>query len=278
MLDMGGKTTNVSLYLDTTHGLTGQYPFPLPSSPSELNPEAIDNLQELLAMASYENGTNDSIGAYERSEWFSEGWGRAVMGYTESMSAMNAGTLENIGFKVMPLSQEDESYPAILYADVIGVNTTTVARGTRDLAVQLANTIAASETMVLSIGPDGNRPSPQYLMATRPSVFQTLEQSFPLYGEMYNLITDNDPIMFKLAPNSHEWIASMGNTIRGEVREDYPCGCDYPTTALIIDNSMAPPICQATCANHGGWSGQWTNQYPTAQGTSVCGCNACPTP
>jgi len=281
MLDMAGGTTNATLYLDTVHSINGIYPFPLPGNESQLNSNGIENMQELLAMASYENATDIEPpykDSYERAEWFSNGWGRAVIGYTESMSAMSAETRENIGFKVMPLSREDESYPAVFYADPIAVNTTTEARGTRDLAVELANTMAASTTMVASIGPDGNHAYPQYLMASRPSVFHTLQQSFPLYGDMYSLIADNNPIMFKLNDRSREWLDAMKNTIKVEAREDYPCSCDREAVEEIPNNYAAPPICQATCADYGGWNGQWTNEYPAAQFGSVCGCNACPLP
>jgi len=280
MLDMAGGTTNATLYLDTAHSLTGQYPFPLPGNESQLNSQAIHNMQQLLGMASYENATDSdgSIKSYERAEWFSNGWGRALMGYTEAMSNMSEETRQNIGFKVMPLSNQDESYPGVFYADVIGVNTTTKQRGTRDLAVQLANTMAASTTMVASIGADASNPYPQYLMATRPSIFHTLEQSFPRYTDMLRLITDNNPIMFKVNENARNWLATMKDTIREEAREDYHCGCDYTATTVIFNNSSAAPICEATCADHGGWNGQWTNEFPAAQEPSVCGCNACPLP
>lgn len=280
MLDMAGGTTNAALYLDIAHSLTGQYPFPLPLSTSQLNPQAVDNMQELLAMASYENATDQDgdINAYERADWFSDGWGRALMGYTEAMSNMSEETRQNIGFKVMPLSNQDESYPGVFYADVIGINTTTEQRGTRNLAVQLANTIAASKTMVASIGTDANYSYPQYLMATRPSVFNTLKQSFPLYADMYSLIADNNPIMFKLNEQSRSWLKTMKDIIRNKAREDYSCGYDYPATEFIANNSAAPPICENTCVSHSGWNGQWTNAYPAAQETSVCGCNACPLP
>ena len=280
MLDMAGGTTNAALYLDTAHSLTGEYPFPLPFNESQLNAQAIDNMQELLAMASYENATDpdNSIKSYDRADWFSNGWGRALIGYTEGMSNMSEETRQNIGFKVMPLSNQDESYPGVFYADVIGINPTTNQRGTRDLAVELANTMAASATMVASIGADENHSYPQYLMATRPSIFQTLEESFPLYQKMFSLITDNDPIMFKLNEESRDWLKAMKGTIRSEARENYTCGCDYTATANIPNNSAAPLICGATCNDHGGWNGQWTNAYPAAQQTSVCGCKTCPLP
>jgi len=282
MLDMSGGTTNASLYLDIAHSLNGEYPFPLPWNSGELDDNAIDNMQELLAMASYENGTDSDpfyeIKSYDRGQWFSDGWGRAFVGYTESMSVMSEQTRENIGFKVMPLSQDDESYPAVFYADVIAINPTTNDRGTRDLAVELANVMAASQTMIASIGPDGSG-TPQYLMATRPTVFDTLDNSFPLYADMHRLIEDNDPRMFKLNEQSRDWLNAMKDTIRTEAREDYPCDCDRQASQQIPNNYAAPLICNATCANYGGWNGQWTNEYPAApSGVSVCGCNACNLP
>lgn len=276
MIDMAGGTTNASLYLDAVHSVTGQYPPPLPWNESQINQTAMNNMRLLLAVASYENGTTDVSASYQRGTWFSNGWGRAVVGYTESMSAMSEQTLAGIGFKVLPLSDNDQS--AMFYADVIGVNTTTRQRGTRNLAVQLANVMASRTTMVASIGPSNGNP-PQYLMATRTSVFQTLAESFPLYDRMYRLITDNNPVMFSINNQSRDWLTAMKNTIRTDARKNYPCHCDYQATQFIPDNSAAPAICTTTCANHGGWSGTWTNQYPAApSGTSACGCNTCPVP
>lgn len=276
MVDMAGGTTNACLYLDTVNSITGQYPPPLPWNQGEIDPQAMDNMRLLLAMASYENGTGSFADPYQRGAWFSDGWGRAVIAYTEAMSDMSAQTLEVIAFKVMPLSDDDDS--AMFYADVIGVNTTTVARGTRDLAVELANVMAASDTMVASIGPGGGSSCPQYLMASRPSVFETLGSSFPIYNRMYALITDNNPVMFKINDRSREWLAAMKDTIRTDAREDYPCGCDV-VVAFIGSNPEAPAICDPACTDHGGWSGQWSNRYPAAPpDKSVCGCNACPAP
>lgn len=276
MLDLVGGTTNASLYLDTVHSLTGQYPFPLPWDKSQLNSTALDNMRKLLTMASYQNGTT-SLKDYERASWFSKGWGRAFIGYTESMSKMSEETRKKISFKVMPLS--DNHKPPLFYADVIAVNTTTHQRSTRNLAVQLANVMAASATMVASIGPDSDNPHPQYLMATRPSVFQTLASTFPIYNDMYDLIEKNHPLMFKVGKQSHQWLTAMKDTIRTRVRQNYPCGCDYPATQLIPSNNEAQAICKAICVDHGGWNGQWTNEnLPTSLSKSMCGCKACPVP
>lgn len=274
MLDLVGGTTNASLYLDTVHSLTGQYPFSLPWDKSQLNPTALNNLRKLLTMASYQNGTTN-VKDYERASWFSQGWGRAFIGYTESMSKMSEETRQKISFKVMPLS--DNPNPPLFYADVIAVNTTTHQRGTRNLAVQLANVMAASTTMVASIGPDSDNSQPQYLMATRPSVFQTLASTFPIYNDMYNLIENHHPLMFKVGKQSHEWLTAMKDTIRTNVRQNYSCGCDYPATQLISNDNEAQAICKATCMAHGGWSGQWSNEnLPTSLEKPMCSCKACP--
>jgi thiamine pyridinylase len=275
MIDVAGSTTDAALYLDMAHSLTGLYPLPLPGSPSDLNRDAIANMRALVAMASYRNGTaEESDDAYPRATWFTKGWGRAFVGFTESMSAMSEETRNNIGFKVMPLS--DASTNALFYADVIGVNPATRKRGTRNLAVDLANVMAASATMIASIGPDAGK-APQYLMATRPSVFESLGKSSPLYNDMFALIGKNNPVMFRLGPQSRSWLKSMKGTIRAEALRDNPCGCDFPAAQWIAGESAAASICEATCANNGGWDGQWTNQPPPASGKSFCGCVSCPT-
>jgi thiamine pyridinylase len=115
-------------------------------------------------------------------------------------------------------------------------------------------------------------------MAARPSVFQTLGKSFPLYNDMYALIGKNNPIMFKVSDQSRRWLTAMKNTIRVEALSNYSCGCDFPAVRFISDNNAAPAICQATCSSHGGWNGQWTNQPPAANGISACACIACPAP
>lgn len=277
MVDLAGGTTNADLYLDAVNSITGQYPPPLPWNQAQINQDAISNVRLLLAMASYRNGSADPAQPFERGMWFSQGWGRALIGYTEAMSVMSPATLSGLGFKVMPLSDDDQT--ALFYADVIGVSSATTGRGTRELAVQLANLMASSQTMLASIGPDSGNPYPQFLMATRPSVFRALASSFPIYKRMYGLIEEYKPVMFKINARSRDWLTTMKDTIRIDTRKDYPCGCDYPAVRYIVDDAAALPICTETCSGHGGWSGRWTNQYPAAPaGTSVCSCNACPAP
>jgi thiamine pyridinylase len=270
MLDMAGRTTNATLYLDIAHSMNGTYPLPQPNTP---DPAVIADQRLMLALASFWNGTSKNATPYARGVWFNGGYGRAFMGFTESMSVMSPATLSTLGFKVMPLSGTT-GHQALFYVDAIGVNHTTVARGTRDLAVQLANLVADTETVVASFGSPQAGTNPQYLMSVRNSVFQRLAQQYPIYQRMYQLAQSSNPVAFKLSATGRSWIQSAGGTIRHDVATGYACGCDQPASRPISSNVDAQSVCPAVCGGHGGWNGQWTNQ-PPASG-SVCGCNACP--
>lgn len=274
MTDMSGGTTDAALYIDAAHTITGQYPYPLPQSPAELNPTAVQNLKTVLNIGSYWNSTIPPAGPYDFATWYSQRWGRAYVGYSESMSQMTEQAREKVAFKVMPFSDNPQARPSF-YADIIGVNTTVHQRGTRALAVELANLMASAATMIKSIGPTGKLP-PQYLMATRPSIFAALGQNYPLYTKMYSLTTSSNPVMLKLNANSRQWLVDMKGAIKTVILSNPVCGCDYPAVQHIPNNAAASAICTATCSSYGGWSGQWTNDFPAAQSGSVCGCNSCP--
>jgi thiamine pyridinylase len=270
MLDMDGRTTNASLYLDIAHSMNGTYPLPLPSTPDA---SVVADQQLMLTLASFWNAVSQNQTPYVRGDWFSGGYGRAMMGFTEAMSVMSPTTLANIGFKVMPLSNTAGNQP-LFYVDAIGVNTTTIQRGTRDLAVQLANVIAATDTIVASFSAPQAGANPQYLMSVRDSAFKALGQQYPIYQRMHQLALSSNPVAFKLDATGRNWVKSTSATIRKDVRSNYPCGCDETPPRPIFSNADAQSVCPAVCGTNGGWSGQWTNQSP-APG-SVCGCNACP--
>jgi thiamine pyridinylase len=270
MLDMAGKTTNATLYLDIAHSVNGTYPLPQPAQPDK---DYIGDQKTILNMSSFWNITSQNANAYVRGVWYSEGYGRAFMGFTETMSAMSAEALATIGFKVMPLSNTTGNRP-LFYVDAVGVNKKTVERGTRDLAVQLANLIAETDTIVASFQAPNAGANPQYLMSVRNSVFQKLGQRYPIYQRMYRLALSSNPLAFKLDKNARAWIDATAKTIRKQVRANYVCSCDEEAPRPITDNDDAQNVCPAVCGAHGGWNGQWTNQPPAV--ASVCGCNVCP--
>ncbi|MBI3231246.1 MAG: thiamine pyridinylase [Burkholderiales bacterium] len=270
MLDMNGGTTNALLYLDVDHAMMNVYPFGLPQS---LNQGTFSYLKTLMAMASLENGKADVQLPYGRALWFSNGWGRALMAYSESMSVMSEETRNNIEFKPMPFS--DNGTRPLFYSDVIGVNPTSKNRGTRALAVQLANVMAASSTMIASSGPDSGSQVPQYLMPARHSVFQNLARTFPLYGKMHAMLQQANPRMYKAPDGIRAWTNQMKEPIIKIEQSEYACGCDKEIDT-VLTSSNAAAVCSASCADSGGWNGQWTDKFPSAPfGKSACGCKAC---
>jgi len=272
MLDMAGGTTNATLYLDVAYNQTGVYPLPQPAA-DDLSQDAIDTMTKLIGLASFWNVTLDPPMAYGRSVWFNSGYGKAFVGFTESMSVMSAQTRSDIAFKIMPFSDND--FGELFYADVIGVNAQTEQR---DLAIELANLIATTDVFVASTGETSTEP-PQFLMATRKSAFETLAEQDPIYDQMYALITDNEPLMFKLDKNARTWVDSVKQPIKTASRKDFTGGCDFESASFISNQSQAAAQCDAACDDHDGWSGQWTNVAPAAPpGKSVCGCNSCPVP
>ena len=275
MVDMSGSTTTAMMYLNATYDLNGIYPFPLPPMQTDVNKTAINNLRTVLNTGSILNATKPTDNPYQDAVWLSNGWGRAYVGYSESMSQMSEAERSQIAFKIMPLADNRQNNPPF-YADVIGINTTTNQRGTRQLAVELANLMASQKTMIESIDQQGSLP-PQYLLPTRKSVLDDLAQRYPIYQNLSNMISSTNPIMFKLDENSRDWLGSMKKTIQGDVLSNPACGCDYKSTQYITDQSSAAKTCNATCSSNGGWNGNWTNQYPAAESGSVCGCNSCNT-
>ena len=268
MVDMNGSTTIATLYLDIAHSMNGTYPLPEPSTPDT---KVTDDQRLTLTLESYLNATSNNETPYVRGVWFNQGYGRAFMGFTEAMSVMSQQTLSNIGFKPMPLSGTTGK-PPLFYADAVGVNKTADQRGIHALAVELANVIAATDTIVASFKAQDGK-NPQYLMSVRTSAFDTLEKDYPIYKKMHDL-TKSNPVAFKLDKNAHKWVKDTASKIRQQVTANYSCGCDQTAPRAINNNADAQTVCPAVCQTHGGWSGQWTNQPPAPQ-PSVCGCNAC---
>jgi len=272
MLDMHGPVTNASLYLDIAHSVNGTYPLPQPTQPDAT---FIGDQKTMVNISSFWNINSKNPDGYIRGVWYSQGYGRAFMGFTETMSEMTPEALATINFKVMPLSNTTTKQP-LFFVDAVGVNKPNVVNPViRALAVELANLIAATGTVVASFEGTSPNQNPQYLMSVRESVFQNLEKRYPIYGRMHSLAQASNPLAFKLNASARTWLNEAGTKVSQQVRSNYVCGCDETADRTIMNNVDAQGVCPAVCAKYGAaWNGQWTNR-PPAPG-SVCGCNACP--
>lgn len=270
MLNMAGGTTNACLYLEVVSANTGSIPDPLPK---ELNASYINTMRQLMSSASYYNVNDCNLDgqcgmdqAYIRAEWFNKGHGRSYIGFTESMSQLDDETLNEIAFKPMPLSDQNQS--PLFYSDIVGINPKRVTKEKFKMALLLANLMTSTEVVVESIGPD-EKEGPQYLMPVRVSVFNFLSLQFPKYREMKKVVMEADPTLFVLGENSKPWIESIKNQIKQSYYEGYTCGCDFKSSPLL-DQGDANSKCPEVCKDYGGWNGQWVSD--------ACGCNACNIP
>ena len=71
--------------------------------------------------------------------------------------------------------------------------------------------------MARIVGPTTGYNYPQYLMPVRHSVFRAWESTYPLYAEMHQLVNTSAPSLFRIAPSSKDWLASMKKKIRTQI-------------------------------------------------------------
>ena len=57
-----------------------------------------------MDMSSFYNTTKAGDNTYNRGTWYSEGYGRVFVGYTETFSAMSAATRADTAIKPFPAS------------------------------------------------------------------------------------------------------------------------------------------------------------------------------
>ncbi len=209
MVNLSGKSTDACLYVDALEDIYGVYTSDPPLAPdaSKICSWSIQNLRQVLRMASVTNAQYSDSDSYIRGEWFGAGYGRALVGFTESISVMSDRGRQTVAFKPMPLA--DRTNVCLFYADVIGIHPATRDRGTRSLALELANLMASTSVVVDSIGPRTGAPYPQYLLPTRHSVFRSLELAFPLYAEMYEMVKSDEAVLFRLGADGRAWLPAM---------------------------------------------------------------------
>lgn len=264
MVELSGGTTVSSTYLAVAYEQTGQFPSPLPIT---VDPKLAATIQGIVGLSSFNNILYAGDNQYQRAAWFSEGFGRAYVGFTESMSQIDPQKLATVSFKPMPWSNNAKGIGApLFYSDVVGVNATTSGRGTTALAVQLANLMTSPSVVVKTFGPYQSS-GPQYLMPVSSSALAELSAQFPIYAQLSKVLGTVKPTLFNLGPNSKSWLAQVKGMMNSMVLANAKCYCDFPSPP-IQDNDDAQTKCPGVCGAR-GWNGQWTN----VSGPSVCGCN-----
>lgn len=265
MVDLAGGTTVSSTYLEGVYERSGQFPSPLPT---QIDPAIASPIQGIVGLSSFNDILFKNGNSYQRATWFSQGFGRAYVGFTESMSQIDPQKLSTISFKPMPWSTNSSGIGApLFYSDVVGVSPNTSSRGTTALAIQLANLMTSAKVIVELFGPyEGS--GPQYLMPVSESALGQLAAQFPMYAQMSRVLGTVKPRLFNLGSDSKPWLAQVKSMMKSMVLANAKCYCDLPSPQPIQDNNDAQTKCPGVCGAR-GWNGQWTN----TSSPSVCGCN-----
>ncbi|MFN3226377.1 MAG: thiamine pyridinylase [Hyphomicrobiales bacterium] len=276
MMNMSGKTTIGVDYMVRGY-LTnnGQWP-----SMTTLDPAIIQPMTALAETASFYNALTGAIpphpnveDQYVRAGYFSDGYGRTSIGFSESMSQMSDTTRSQLRLRAFPWS-DDTNADTMFYADVVGVNSSSAYLGSSGAAFFLANLMTQQAVMQASIAPAGGDLS--YLFPARQSVLDTLAAQDPFYGQMSDVLSSATSVLVSMPTTDRDAFHSFGGTVEAAVEGAFNGSCDLESTAFPGSNAEAPAICTPLCANSGGWVGSWTNQSPPAwPGYSACGCQQC---
>ena len=206
LVDMSINIIMIFMYLEALCDITGVFiardEVPDPNIvPSD---QAIASVRMLRAMggaSQVEMFPGNDI--YVRARWFSEGRGRAYIGFTEAMSAMS-----DKEYIFRPFSfAKNEGFPT-LSVDGVGIHLN-IDPKKKALALDLVNIMTGRTVMVKSISPDIDHPSPQYLMSARISVYDDLGVDFPQYVVLKDVVTNPNNRANRLGKNARKFIEDM---------------------------------------------------------------------
>lgn len=214
LIDLSGGTTCVCQYLDTLIDVNSSYTnYSVLPDLNKLNVLAIAEIKKIISMAGKEQSqyVPDPYAPYIRASWFANGSGRAYIGYTESMNSFK-DKIGDMDFNM--LSWAGGCNVPVLYCDAVGISSGIKDEVREVLAKKLANIITAGNTVEECIRPAKGDKYPQYLLPTRPSVYLRLQNDFPVYRKLYNMIEYKPNLyIFRLGSEVREWISSAKTVI-----------------------------------------------------------------
>ena len=165
-----------------------------PLSPSIIPSEAAESLWMIRKMAGIEDMTLqvENNGPYIYGEWFTDGVGRAYIGFSEAMSVMGESADE---MDVRLYSMTKEKNIPLFYADLASVNAN-ISEEKRGAAVELLNIITGTDVLVRASSPVNEEQSYQYLLSARKSVYDELGQKDNIYSELETMVSNPENRIF----------------------------------------------------------------------------------
>lgn len=191
-------------YLDTLTDLTGK-----PDVSGEIlnfdepEPEAMEEIYRIQDMqADIEDVLDPELGQYGGAVLFSEGYGSAIYGYSESMAYIN-NVVDRLAIRT--ISHCDGEDVPLFFADVVSLSSRVQDPIKRENCIKLMNLMTSEEFITkLSLGTG----EAQYLLPARHAVYDTVEQVFPMYGRLYELVSDERNHIMRYDAGVYDYLAN----------------------------------------------------------------------
>lgn len=146
---------------------------------------------------------------FVRARWFAEGKGRALIAYSEAMSAMGDRVDE---VTVRLFSYGTEKNIPLFYTDMVGISSN-ISEDKKELALELANVLISEEVLTEMSRPENDDDYPQYLLVARKSVYDALSRDYPIYKLLKDIVNHKENHVFRMGAEAKEFILDMEKTL-----------------------------------------------------------------
>jgi thiamine pyridinylase len=207
LIDLTSGTTDACMYLMSEMNLANDYsqnPY-LPSG-SNLSDNVIDHLNLYTKMAGVAQATYEDPGG-KRIQWFSQGYGRSLVGITEDLCSFPSSYLDSVTFEILPTADTYLPITEEFFVDIAAINSK-VMEDKMPYAMLLLNLMTSHDVMYKSMIPENSSENPQFLMPVRGAVLADLMDVHPLYGDMASMILNYYGQPLEIDSRARGWIDS----------------------------------------------------------------------
>jgi len=216
LIDLSSGTTDACYYIKGEIGSDNRYTrTPVLPSANQINLQVIHHLNLYTRMAGTAQATYDDPGT-QRIEWFTQGYGRALVGITENLCSFPSNYLDSVAFKILPMADSNLPTTQEFYVDIASINSK-VSKEKFPYALELLNLMCSATVMYNSMIPTKPNQNPQFLMPVRGNVLSDLMDVHPLYINMAILLLRYNPQPLLFGPESKDWLKNTKNDIKNAI-------------------------------------------------------------
>lgn len=216
VMDLSGSTTDASLYLMSQMNLYNNYsqnPYLPPAN--QLDNNVLNHLRQYtkmagLAQASYIDTTD------QRINWFTQGYGRSLVGITENLCSFPPAYLDSVRFRILPTADTWLPITEEFFVDMAAINSK-VSTDKYPYALRLVNLMTSYAVMYASMIPQTPGQNPQFLIPARGRVLADLMDIHPLYVNMASMLLNYYAQPFIIGQLSRPWLANTKGAIKNAI-------------------------------------------------------------